>query len=82
MAKWAVRYGAGLRKRYLAVEKDKKQKRICDVCGKKAVRRIGTGIWKCKSCGATFAGGAYVPKTEAGKNVERALAQGASKVGL
>ncbi|MGC9037761.1 MAG: 50S ribosomal protein L37ae [Candidatus Micrarchaeia archaeon] len=81
MAKWNVRHGASLRKRYLAVLEQKRDTYVCSVCGKKAVKRISTGIWQCKHCGATFAGGAFTPSTEAGKAVERIisrLAEGAA----
>ncbi|MCL5239601.1 MAG: 50S ribosomal protein L37ae [Candidatus Marsarchaeota archaeon] len=75
MANWSTRYGVNLRKRYLAISKEKKTAYECDVCGKAAVRRLSTGIWKCKHCGATFAGGAYSLKTEVGRTVERLLGQ-------
>ncbi len=48
-----------------------KQKHVCPVCGRKAVRRISTGIWQCQKCGATFAGGAYLPTTPAGGKVAK-----------
>ena len=75
MANWSIRYGVNLRKRYTAVSKEKKTLYECDVCRKHAVKRISTGIWRCKHCGATFAGGAYNLKTEAGRTVERLLGQ-------
>ncbi len=75
MANWNVKYGASLRKRYLAVVAQKKDVYVCSICGKRAVRRISTGIWQCKSCGATFAGGAFTPSTEEGKNLERVIMQ-------
>ncbi len=75
MANWSIRYGVNLRKRYLAVSKEKKTLYVCDVCGRTAVKRMSTGIWKCKHCGAIFAGGAYSLKTEAGRTVERLLGQ-------
>lgn len=75
MANWSIRYGANLRKRYLAVSREKKTLYECDVCGRKVVKRIGTGIWRCKHCGATFAGGAYNLKTETGRTAERILGQ-------
>jgi large subunit ribosomal protein L37Ae len=75
MANWSIRTGASLRKRYDTISKEKKTLYTCDVCGKESVKRISTGIWKCKHCGAIFAGGAYSLKTEAGKTVERLLNQ-------
>lgn len=35
-------------------------KYTCTFCGKVTVRRHSTGIWDCKSCKRTIAGGAYV----------------------
>lgn len=35
-------------------------KYTCTFCGKNTVRRHSTGIWNCKSCKRTMAGGAYV----------------------
>ncbi len=75
MAKASIRYGFTLRKRYDAVLKQKRARYRCDVCGKLAVKRIGNGIWQCKSCGATYAGGAYTMKTEAGEASMRMLSQ-------
>lgn len=75
MANWSIRYGVSLRKRQAAISKEKKTQYTCKVCGKDAVKRISTGIWKCKRCGATFAGGAYNLKTESGRVTERALGQ-------
>ncbi|MGC8586686.1 MAG: 50S ribosomal protein L37ae [Candidatus Micrarchaeia archaeon] len=77
MANSSIRYGASLRKRYFAVQSQKRAKYMCDVCGKVAVRRISTGIWKCNHCGATFAGGAYTPKTSAGETVNKLLGRSA-----
>jgi large subunit ribosomal protein L37Ae len=74
-ANWSIRYGVNLRKRYLAVAKEKKALYECDVCSKKAVKRVSTGIWRCKHCGAMFAGGAYSFKTEAGRTAARILEQ-------
>ena len=33
---------------------------VCTFCGKTTVRRHSVGIWDCKSCKKTVAGGAYV----------------------
>lgn len=75
MVAWNVRTGASLRKQYKAVQKEKKSRYKCDVCGTEAVRRVSAGIWHCKHCGATFAGGAYTPRTEAGSSIERLISQ-------
>ncbi len=73
MASPKIRYGVSLRKRYEDVQRNKRTRYECEVCGKDAVRRISTGIWKCKHCGATYAGGAYTLKTEAGEAARSSL---------
>ncbi|KAK1756204.1 ribosomal L37ae protein family-domain-containing protein [Echria macrotheca] len=37
----------------------------CTFCGKDNVRRTSVGIWSCKSCKKTMAGGAYTVSTPA-----------------
>ena len=73
MANKSIRYGVSLRKREQAVIKQQKAKYKCDTCGKTAVKRISTGIWKCNYCNATYAGGAYTFKTAAGEIVSKLL---------
>ncbi|MDE1823722.1 MAG: 50S ribosomal protein L37ae [Candidatus Micrarchaeota archaeon] len=73
MAKGAIRYGVGLRKRAMAVKKEKSSRYRCDLCGKVAVKRISYAIWRCRHCNATFAGGAYTFKTAAGEMVSRIM---------
>jgi large subunit ribosomal protein L37Ae len=75
MAKRSIRYGVSLRKRHESVSQEKKARYDCDVCGKNAVRRISTGVWKCRSCGATFAGGAYTMKTSIGSEMNLMIKQ-------
>ncbi len=65
--RFGPRYGLKIRRRVAAVEARMKQKHVCPVCGRKSVRRISTGIWQCQKCGATFAGGAFLPSTPVGK---------------
>jgi len=67
------RYGVKARTRVRNVELAQKQKHICPSCGHKKVKRISTSIWQCGKCNVKFAGGAYLPKTESGQNVEKIL---------
>jgi large subunit ribosomal protein L37Ae len=67
------RYGVKARTRVRNVELAQKQKHICPSCGHKKVKRISTSIWQCGKCNIKFAGGAYLPKTESGQNVEKIL---------
>ncbi len=73
LSSFNIRSGVSLRKRYRAVLEQKRAKYRCDICGKEAVKREGTAIWKCRYCGATFAGGAYTLKTAAGEMASRAI---------
>ena len=66
--KYGARYGATLRKRVKLIEEKRRAPHRCPRCftlGK--VVRVSVGIWTCKKCGYTFAGGAWVPRTELGK---------------
>ena len=65
------KYGASIRKLVDAAEKSKKARYECPRCGKKKVVRKGYAMWKCRSCDAEFAGGAYSLKTETGEIVLR-----------
>ena len=39
------------------------------------MKRKAVGLWECSKCSLLFAGGAYVPYTDAGKAAKRAIAQ-------
>ncbi|MDG6954536.1 MAG: transposase [Nitrososphaerota archaeon] len=54
-----AKYGGTLRKRYARVFRTLKQARECPSCSSMRLARTSSGIWKCKSCGYTVAGGAY-----------------------
>ncbi len=73
VGRFQARYGVRARTRVRNVEVQQRVKHLCPSCGHKTVKRLGTSIWHCKKCGAKFAGGAYVPKTEAGQNAEKML---------
>ena len=67
-----VRYGSTVSKRYTKVIIGMKKKHKCPQCGFPKVRRESVGVWKCKKCNHTFAGGAYVPVTKLGIVAKRA----------
>ncbi|OIW33383.1 ribosomal protein L37ae [Coniochaeta ligniaria NRRL 30616] len=57
--KYGTRYGASLRKMVKKMETSQHAKYTCAFCGKDTVKRQAVGIWNCKSCKKTTAGGAY-----------------------
>jgi len=61
--KYGVRYGATLRKLVKKIEVSQHSKYHCTFCGKVNIKRQSTGIWKCKTCKKTIAGGAYTLNT-------------------
>jgi len=69
-----VRGGRSVKIRLQAVAKQLKAKYACPRCGKPKLKRTSTGIWMCKSCSSTFAGGAYSPTTPAGEVATRVVA--------
>lgn len=71
--RFQARYGVKSRTRIRNVERQQFLKHKCTSCGQNKVKRISTSIWQCKKCGIKFAGGAYIPSTEAGENVDKIL---------
>ncbi|KAI5862306.1 ribosomal protein L37ae [Durotheca rogersii] len=63
--KYGTRYGASLRKQVKKMEITQHARYTCTFCGKVSVKRHSVGIWDCKSCGKTVAGGAYTVSTAA-----------------
>jgi large subunit ribosomal protein L37Ae len=70
--RFGTRFGLRIRRTLVKIEEAQKQKYVCRKCGKKAVKRVGSGIWECRHCGYKFAGGCYIPATPASKIVEQA----------
>jgi large subunit ribosomal protein L37Ae len=66
------RYGATVRKRYVKVIAGLKKTHKCPQCGFVKVKRESVGVWKCRKCGFTFTGGAYMPVTKLGVVAKRA----------
>lgn len=73
--RFGVRYGVTIRKRMLKVESQQKQFSDCPSCGFKKVKRISTGVFTCRKCNYTFAGGAYLPRTLAGTIIQKMVTQ-------
>jgi large subunit ribosomal protein L37Ae len=73
--RFGSRYGAKLRRRVLDIDNRRKEPTRCPACATKALKRQAVGLWKCSKCNLLFAGGAYVPFTDAGKAAKRAIAQ-------
>jgi large subunit ribosomal protein L37Ae len=61
--RFGVRYGRGIKKRFMEIEKPQKSVKTCPRCLKAGLRRLSPGIWYCKKCGLKFAGRAYEPGT-------------------
>lgn len=72
-----TRYGATVRKRYTKIVSSLKKAHKCPQCSAVAVKRRSVGVWECRKCGFTFAGGAYAPVTKLGV-VARRTAKGLS----
>ncbi|CAH2449877.1 60S ribosomal protein L43-B [Komagataella phaffii CBS 7435] len=71
--KYGVRYGSSLRKQCKKLETQQHAKYDCAFCGKKTVKRQATGIWSCKACKKTVAGGAYTVSTAAAATVRSTI---------
>jgi large subunit ribosomal protein L37Ae len=67
------RYGKKIRERVSAVKASAKKGGACPKCGKKSVKREAYAQWRCNSCGASFAGGAYEPETMVGASVRKTV---------
>ncbi|MBU0530404.1 MAG: 50S ribosomal protein L37ae [Candidatus Aenigmatarchaeota archaeon] len=59
--RYGARYGRTLKMKIVDVEKTQKKKHRCPTCMKPGLKRVSSGIWACKKCGAKIAGKAYKP---------------------
>ncbi|ODQ68496.1 putative ribosomal protein, large subunit [Nadsonia fulvescens var. elongata DSM 6958] len=71
--KYGVRYGSSLRRQCKKLEIQQHASYVCPFCGKKTIKRNATGIWDCKSCNKTLAGGAYTLSTSAATTVRSTI---------
>ena len=62
-----TRSGAAIQKRWTRIMTQLRQPHKCPSCSSPSVRRTAVGIWSCRKCGYTFAGGAFTPTTKAGQ---------------
>jgi len=60
--RFGPRYGVRVRKTIKDVEESKKKEYECPRCHHEKVKRKSAGIWHCRKCDLTFAGGAYQPR--------------------
>lgn len=70
-ASFRSRYGRTPRKRWAEIMIEKGKWYTCPSCEAEAVKRISVGIWRCRKCGYTYTGGAYVPVTKLGELAKR-----------
>ncbi|KAG7893228.1 hypothetical protein KL908_002961 [Ogataea polymorpha] len=71
--KYGVRYGSSLRRQCKKLEVQQHSTYDCSFCGKKTVKRGAAGIWTCKSCKKTVAGGAYTVSTAAAATIRSTI---------
>mmetsp|Transcript_19106 Transcript_19106/g.38974 ORF Transcript_19106/g.38974 Transcript_19106/m.38974 type:complete len:93 (-) Transcript_19106:1128-1406(-) len=65
VGKYGTRYGSSIRKQIKKIEISQHLKYTCTFCGKKSVKRQAVGIWFCRGCRRSFAGGAWCLNTQA-----------------
>lgn len=64
-ARFGARYGVSVRRRASSALRKVKREYSCPACQYQKVRRESAGIWACRKCGHTFAGGVWQPFTRA-----------------
>ncbi|EGD83656.1 60S ribosomal protein L43 [Salpingoeca rosetta] len=73
VGKYGTRYGSSLRKQVKKMEISQHATYVCSFCGKTSVKRKAVGIWHCKQCRKTVAGGAYTLGTPAAATVRASI---------
>eukprot|EP00594_Rhizosolenia_setigera_P002182 CAMPEP_0178948452 /NCGR_PEP_ID=MMETSP0789-20121207/5486_1 /TAXON_ID=3005 /ORGANISM="Rhizosolenia setigera, Strain CCMP 1694" /LENGTH=96 /DNA_ID=CAMNT_0020628831 /DNA_START=462 /DNA_END=752 /DNA_ORIENTATION=+ len=71
--KYGTRYGATLRKLMRKIEVSQHSTYHCSFCGKDTVKRTCAGIWTCRACKKTIAGGAYSLTTPAAVTIRSTI---------
>lgn len=57
--RFGPRYGKRVRAKLIKVEEKQRVKQKCPMCGRKPVKRLSKGIWKCSKCDKKFASDTY-----------------------
>jgi large subunit ribosomal protein L37Ae len=57
--RFGARYGKRVKSKLVDIEKKQRKKQKCPYCGRKGVKRLSKGIWKCGKCSRKFASDAY-----------------------
>lgn len=73
VGKYGTRYGASLRKVAKKFEILQHAKYTCPFCGKDSVKRKAAGIWTCRACKKTVAGGCWQFATAAAATVRSTI---------
>merc|ERR1712154_36661 len=73
--KWGTRYGASIRKQAKKIEILQRSKYICPFCSVQNIKRKSNGVWKCKSCEKTMAGGCWTLSTTAAVTAKGTIAR-------
>mmetsp|Transcript_21287 Transcript_21287/g.34055 ORF Transcript_21287/g.34055 Transcript_21287/m.34055 type:complete len:93 (+) Transcript_21287:135-413(+) len=73
VGKYGTRYGSSLRKQIKKIEIQQRGRYRCQFCGKSKMRRQVVGVWNCRSCHKTIAGGAYTLSTEAASSTRSVI---------
>merc|ERR1712098_661932 len=71
--KYGTRYGASVRKIIKKMEITQHAKYTCSFCGANTTKRQAVGIWKCRKCKKTTAGGAWLLTTPAAATVKNSV---------
>ena len=69
------KFGASNRKLYDKAINAKRSRYECPKCHKLKVTRKSNALWTCKSCKASFTGGAYSFESESGQIAKRLIAE-------
>ena len=54
------RYGIRIRRRVLAIDRERQRAAACPRCSTVTVFRVASGVFECRRCKTRFASGAYV----------------------